>query len=428
MIANLSIDELWVIATAAVCAIACAIPGVFLMLKRASLLGDAISHAILPGLAVAFMVSGSRNPIVMMFGALIAGILTASLSTSLRSLRVIKEDAALGIVFTSFFALGVILISWTARSVDLDPGCVLYGLVEFSAFDTVQIFSLDVPRSFVNLSIMAVINAFLVTVFFKELTIAIFDRQLAATLGLYPRLLNYALMVLVTITTVASFEAVGSILVVSMLITPAATAYLLSTRLSHIIILAVLIGVCSAVGGYAGALSLNTSVAGMMSVIAALFFVAALLLSPTDGVIKNRINALTLRYRIYRDDIMGMLYRWHEVVGRDRRNPLNSSDIGSAFGSSPLVKLALWSLRRKGEIVVSPGGSLHLSERGLVEAAAVIRSHRLWEAYLAKHLGLPEDHLHESSERTEHFIGRALARELQEDLSTSKDPHGRSIP
>ncbi len=428
MITNLAIEELWVIATAAACAIACAIPGVFLMLKRASLLGDAISHAILPGLAVAFMVSGSRNPIVMMFGALIAGLLTASLSTSLRSLRVIKEDAALGIVFTSFFALGVILISWAARSVDLDPGCVLYGLVEFSAFDTVQIFSVDVPRSFVNLSIIALINVLLVTVFFKELTIAIFDCQLASTLGFYPRLLNYALMVLVTITIVASFEAVGSILVVSMLITPAATAYLLSTRLSHIIILAILVGVCSAVGGYAGALSLNTSVAGMMSVVAALFFISALLLSPTDGVIKNRFNALTLRYRIYRDDIMGMLYRWHEVVGRDRRNPLNSTDIVSAFGSAPLVKLALWSLRRRGEIVVSPEGALHLSERGLVEAAAVIRSHRLWEAYLAKHLGLPKDHLHESSERTEHFIGRALARELQEDVSTSKDPHGRSIP
>jgi Mn-dependent DtxR family transcriptional regulator len=123
-----------------------------------------------------------------------------------------------------------------------------------------------------------------------------------------------------------------------------------------------------------------------------------------------------------------MLYRWHEVVGRDRRNPLASTDIVSALGTSPLVRLALLSLRRNGEIVTSNAGALHLSERGMVEAAALVRSHRLWEAYLAKHLGLPKDHLHEPSERTEHFIGRALARELQEDLSTSKDPHGRSIP
>ncbi len=425
---NFSTDELWVIATAAVCAIACAIPGVFLMLKRASLLGDAVSHAILPGLAIAFIVSGSRNPIIMMLGALAAGILTASFSTWLRSIRVIKQDAALGIVFTSFFALGVILISWAARQVDLDPGCVLYGLVEFSPFDTVRIFSLDLPRSFVVLSIIALVNAALVALFFKELTISTFDHQLASTLGFNPRLLDYALMVMVTITAVASFEAVGSILVVSMLITPAAAAYLLSTRLSHIILLAVLIGASSAVGGYAGALSLNTSVAGMMSVVAAVLFVAALLFSPTDGVIKNRMNSLMLRYRIYRDDILGMLYRWHEVVGRDRRNPLASTDIVSALGTSPLVRLALLSLRRNGEIVTSNAGALHLSERGMVEAAALVRSHRLWEAYLAKHLGLPKDHLHEPSERTEHFIGRALARELQEDLSTSKDPHGRSIP
>jgi manganese/zinc/iron transport system permease protein len=305
---------------------------------------------------------------------------------------------------------------------------VLYGLVEFSPFDTVRIFSLDLPRSFVVLSIIALVNAALVALFFKELTISTFDHQLASTLGFNPRLLDYALMVMVTITAVASFEAVGSILVVSMLITPAAAAYLLSTRLSHIILLAVLIGASSAVGGYAGALSLNTSVAGMMSVVAAVLFVAALLFSPTDGVIKNRMNSLMLRYRIYRDDILGMLYRWHEVVGRDRRNPLASTDIVSALGTSPLVRLALLSLRRNGEIVTSNAGALHLSERGMVEAAALVRSHRLWEAYLAKHLGLPKDHLHEPSERTEHFIGRALARELQEDLSTSKDPHGRSIP
>jgi manganese/zinc/iron transport system permease protein len=428
MIGNLSNDELWVIATAGACAIACAIPGVFLMLKRASLLGDAISHSILPGLALAFIASGSRSPVIMMFGALVAGIATAVCSTSLRCLKIIKEDAALGIVFTSFFALGVLLISWAARSVDLDPGCVLYGLVEFAPFDTVRILSFEVPRTFAILSVIALFNATLVTLFFKELMISTFDRQLASTLGFRPRVIDYALMVMVTITAVASFEAVGSILVVSMLITPAATAYLLSSRLCHIMLLSVLVSICSAVGGYAGALSLNTSVAGMMSVIAALCFIAALLLSPTNGVLRARIDSLSLRYRIYRDDILGMLYRWHEVVGRDQRNPLSSADIESALGSFPLVKLALWSLRREGAIITSEKGTLRLSEHGLVDAAALIRSHRLWEAYLAKHLGLPKDHLHEPSERTEHFIGRALARELQDDLSTSKDPHGRSIP
>jgi manganese/zinc/iron transport system permease protein len=425
---NLSTDELWVVATAAVCAIACAIPGVFLMLKRSSLLGDAVSHAILPGIAVAFIVSGSRNPIIMMLGALVAGLMTASLSAYLKTLRIIKEDAALGIVFTSFFALGVILISWAARSVDLDPGCVLYGLVEFSPFDTVKIFQLELPRSFMTLSIIALVNAALVTIFFKELAIATFDPQLASTLGFNPRLLEYALMIVVTITAVASFEAVGSILVVSMLITPAATAFLLSSRLSHILLIAIALGVSSAIGGYAGALALNTSVAGMMSVVGAVLFVVAIVVSPTSGVIKTHYSAALLRYRIHRDDILGMLYRWHEAGGRDRHTPLTSLDIGGALGHSPLVKLALWSLRRDGEIVTSREGALHLSERGLIDAAAVVRSHRLWEAYLAKHLGLPKDHLHELSERTEHFIGRALARELQDDLSTSKDPHGRTIP
>jgi manganese/zinc/iron transport system permease protein len=425
---TLSADEIWVVATAAACAVACTIPGIFLMLQRSSLLGDAISHAILPGLAVGFMLSGSRHPMIMMLSALVAGLLTAICSTALRSLRVIKDDAALGIVFTSFFALGVILISWTARSVDLDPGCVLYGVIEFSSFDTIEILSLDIPRSFVMLSLIALLNGALMALFFKELTLSTFDHQLASMLGFSPHLLRYGLMCVVTVTAVAAFEAVGSILVVSMLITPAATAFLLVNRLRSLAILAILIALTSAVAGYAGALALNTSVAGMMSVMAAVAFVAALLLSPSQGIIRGFLSSARLRYRICCDDILGLLYRWHEAARHTRHTPLARVDILSALGSSSFVKLALWTLHRTGEVVTTAQGALHLSERGLVEAAAVVRSHRLWEAYLAKHLGLPHDHLHESSERTEHFIGRALARELQDELSTTEDPHGKSIP
>lgn len=287
MTVGLSLDEIWVIATAAACAIACTIPGVFLMLQRSSLLGDAISHSILPGLALGFMLSGARNPLAMMLGALTAGLLSTTAVALLTRVRIIKDDAALGITFTSFFALGVILISWSARSVDLDPGCVLYGLVEFSPFDTVSIFSLNIPRSFVILTTIALLNAALVILFFKELTLATFDYQLASALGFKPRLLRYGLMVVTTFTAVASFEAVGSILVVSMLITPAATAFLISKRLVNIILLALAIAVSSALGGYSGALILNTSVAGMMSVIAAILFIVALLAAPNNGIMKR---------------------------------------------------------------------------------------------------------------------------------------------
>lgn len=423
-----SSDEIWVIATAVACAIACAVPGVFLIYTRSALLGDAISHAVLPGLAIAFLLSGSRHPGVMLLGALVTGLLTAACSAGLRNTGLIKADAALGVVFTSFFALGVILLSWGAHQVDLDPGCVLYGLLEFSAFDTVPVLSFEVPRSFLALSAVALVNILAVALFFKELTLTSFDPQLAAALGFSPQRVQYGLLTLVTITAVVAFEAVGSILVVAMLITPAATAILLSRRLALILGLAAACAAAAALLGYILALRYNTSVAGMMSVAAAIFFITAFLLAPGQGVVLSWSQRLELRYTILKEDALGILYRWHEMVGPARHNPLRRADIAAALGGRWLVPLALWDLRRRGEIVVSSGRAVLLTEKGMIEAAAVVRSHRLWEGYLAKHLGLPADHLHQPSARTEHFIGRALAREIQRELETEQDPHGRDIP
>jgi manganese/zinc/iron transport system permease protein len=421
-------EDLWIIATCACCAVACSVPGVFLMLRRSSMLGDAVSHAILPGLAVAFIISGSREPFIMVVGALAAGLLTSFLSSLLHRTTIIKEDSSLGVVFTTFFAVGVILIGMVARQVDLDPGCVLYGLAEFTPFDTIRVGGYYVPRSFVWLSLNLIGNVALVTVFYKELKLSTFDPGLATTLGFNVSAIHYALMTCVTITAVAAFEAVGSILVVSMLITPAAAAYLLSNRLSGVLFLAALLGACSAVFGYGGALYLNTSVAGMMSVTSGAMFVLALLFSPSHGYVRKVLVRGRMQQQIARDDILGMLFRWHEVVGKEERQPLHLSEITAALDRGMLTRFALRSLERSGDVVQLRDGSLRLTERGIVEASALVRSHRLWETYLAKHLGLPIDHLHDASERTEHFIGRALAREIEQEVSAAKDPHGRTIP
>jgi manganese/zinc/iron transport system permease protein len=331
-------------------------------------------------------------------------------------------------VFTTLFSIGVIIIHLVARHVDLDPGCILYGLAEFIPFDTVQIGSLAIPRGFIWLSSLACVNAFLCFTFWKELSLFAFDPLLASTLGFHPRRIHYALLVVVTVTIVLSFEILGSILVVSMLVAPAATAYLMSYRLALIVCIATLAGAASAYIGYLGALAFNTSVAGMMSVTSGALFLVAALFSPTQGLVHTTLSRTRLQYRIVRDDILGMLYRWHEVASQQAAEPLTPVVIRQAIRSPLLVTLAIRSLRRSGEIVFSRDDTIRLSERGLVEARALIRSHRLWEAYLAKHLNLPLDHLHAASERTEHFIGRALTRDLAQDLETAKDPHGKSIP
>ncbi len=425
---NLSADELWVIATCAVCAAACAIPGVFLVLSRSSLLADGISHSALAGVGAAFLLTGSRSPVSMLVGAFVAGLCTAWLSATLSRVRVIKPDAALGVVFTLLFSIGVIIITLVAREVDLDPGCILYGLPEFIPFDTISFMGLEAPRSFVWLSGLLLVNVALSCLFWKELTVSTFDPLLAKTLGFHPTRVHYALLMCVTATIVLSFEALGSILVVSMLVAPAAAAYLLSDRLVSMVMTAIAAGIIAAVAGFAGALALNSSVAGMMSVVAGGLCVLAGLCAPQRGIIPSVCSRRVLQYRIVRDDILGLLFRWHEVASGREVSTLTHREILEAIRHPLMVRLALHSLRRRGEVLLSHDGSLRLSERGLVEARALVRSHRLWEAYLAKHLALPMDHLHAPSERTEHFIGRALAREIAQDVGSSEDPHGKIIP
>ena len=428
MLADLTTDELWVMATCAVCAIACALPGVFLMLSRSSLLADGIAHSSLAGIGVAFLLTHTRNPAIMLLGALAAGLLTAWLTSGLHRKTILKPDASLGIVFTTLFSVGVLSVHAVGRYIDLDPGCVLYGLVELAPFDTVRIFSYEVPRTFLLLAALSCINTFLCILFWKELTITTFDPLLAGTLGFRPQRVHQGLLLVVAITIVLSFEAVGSILVVSMLVAPAASAYLLTNRLSRVTILAPIIGVLAAATGYVGAAILNTSVAGMMSTSAGLIFLVAAIFSPNQGILSTMFLRKRMHYQIVRDDILGILYRWHEVASRGNSKPLTRGSISHALHPSILVSYALWSLRRSGEVVCARDGSLRLSERGLVEARALVRSHRLWEGYLAKHLNLPLDHLHAPSERVEHFIGRALARDIAQELETPQDPHGKSIP
>lgn len=283
-------DDLWTVAIAACCCLACGLLGCFLMLRRMSLLGDAISHAILPGLAAAFFLTGSREPFAMLAGAMVVGVLTAVISTGLNRWGRVPEDASMGVVFTTLFACGVILITLVARDVDLDPGCVLYGLIEFAPFDTVRLFGLELPRSFVWLFTVLTLNVTLVTVFFKELKIVCFDPYLATTMGISATAVHYGLMTAVAATSVASFEAVGSILVVAMLVAPGATAHLLTDNLRRLLWWSAAIAVLSAVLGYALAVRFNTSVAGMIATVGLGLFVLAAIASPRHGVIARQFH------------------------------------------------------------------------------------------------------------------------------------------
>lgn len=270
---------------AVVVAAACALPGVFLVLQRMSMMSDAISHAILPGIVVAFFITGDLSSPWMILGAASAGVLTVALVEMLRKTGLLKEDAAIGIVFPALFSFGVILIAQYAGDIHLDIDAVLLGELAFAPFDRIQFGSFDLgPKALVVMSSILVLNLGFISLFYKELKIITFDQALAGALGFAPTLLHYVLMGLVSITSVGAFDAVGSILVVALMVAPPATAYLWTDGLKRMVLLSVLIGVFSALSGYWLAYYLDASIAGSMATMSGILFLLTLVFAPERGL------------------------------------------------------------------------------------------------------------------------------------------------
>ena len=284
--------DTWIVVVGALTAVACALPGCFLVLRKMSMMGDAISHAVLPGIAVGFLLTGSRSSIAMFVAAALTGVLTAVFTQWVSRFGRVDRGAAMGIVFTTLFAIGLILIVRAADHVDLDPGCVLYGAMELTPLDTRSVGGLEVPRAALSIGAVMLANLLVLTALFKEFRLSSFDASLADTLGFSSRFLHYLLMTLVAVTTVAAFEAVGSIIVIAMLIVPPATALLLTHRLVPLLAIASGVGVLSAILGHLSAITVpvwfgfeSTSTSGMMATAAGALFVVAWLFSPIEGLV-----------------------------------------------------------------------------------------------------------------------------------------------
>ncbi len=271
---------------AVIVAAACAIPGAFLVLRRMSMMSDAISHAILPGIVLAFFVTHDLNSPLLILGAATMGILTVFLVESILRTRLLKEDAAIGLVFPILFSIGVVLIARFAGEVHLDTDAVLLGELAFAPFDRLAIGGVDLgPKALWLMGGVLLLNSVFVAFFYKELKLSTFDAGLAAALGFVPGLLHYVLMTLVSITAVGAFDAVGSILVVALMIGPPAAAYLLTDRLSVMLGLGIGLGAGSAIAGYWLAYLLDASIAGSMATMIGIVFTAILLLAPDKGVV-----------------------------------------------------------------------------------------------------------------------------------------------
>jgi len=276
---------------AIVVAAACALPGVFLVLRRVALLSDAISHSILLGIVLAFFIVEDLASPLLIVAAALTGVFTVFLVEMINRTRLVKEDAAIGLVFPVLFSIGVILISRYAGNVHLDIDSVLLGEIAFAPFNRMVIAGMDVgPKALWVMGGILIINIVLIILFFKEFKLVSFDSGLAAALGFSPTVITYLLMTQVSITAVGAFDAVGSILVVALMIAPPATAYILTDNMTRMIIYSALIGAVGAVSGYWIAHWLDVSIAGSMAGMSGVLFGLAFLLVPKRGLLAQMMR------------------------------------------------------------------------------------------------------------------------------------------
>jgi manganese/zinc/iron transport system permease protein len=424
--AVLSLNAVWIILTGALVAGSCGMLGCYLVLRRQAMLGDAISHALLPGIVLAFLITHSKASIPMFVGAVILGMLTTFLVQAL-SRGGVQGDAAIGVTFTSLFALGVVLVSAFAGQVDLDQECVLYGEIAYTPFDRFIVNGAPwgPPRPVLINGALLLLNLAAVALLYKELKICAFDPEMAAAVGINVAAVHYLLMGLVSVTVVGAFESVGAILVVAMLIVPGATAYLLTERLDRMLLLAVVTGALSSAGGYYLARALDCSIAGAMAAVAGGLFTLAFLFSPSHGFVTKRIAQQRLRRRVAEEDVL--LWGGRRLEAGE---PASFTARELSLGQEWLLPDAAATASRmaRAGLLAPEGDRFSLSAAGHARAMELLRRHRLYESYLGD-LGYPTDHLHGPADRAEHHLSTAMTAAVDAAAQhPTVDPQGRPIP
>lgn len=281
---------LMIMLTGALVGIAATLVGTFLVLRGNSMLSDAISHSIVFGIVIVWLLTRQQSGPVQILGAALTGLFTVFLTELLTSTQKVKSDAAIGIVFPVLFSIGVLLLNLYARDIHIDEHTVLLGEIGFVWLDTFDVAGLHIPQSLVWMGTMAMVNLVFVSLFYKELKLSTFDAALAKALGFAPAAMFYGLLALTSATAVAAFDSVGAVLFIAFVIVPPSAAYLLTDRLWMMLVLGSLISILSSVSGYYIAAALNVSIGGMMAVMTGVFLTLAFLFGPRYGLIAQAVR------------------------------------------------------------------------------------------------------------------------------------------
>lgn len=400
------------IAASSMVGLMCGVLGCFIVLRNMSLVGDALAHAILPGVVIAFILVG-YNTMGFFAGAVVAGLATAAGITWIQQKVKTKNDAAVGIVFTSMFSFGVILISYISKhnGVHLDLKDFLFGS------------SLGVSNTDLMLTALVMVYVLIsVVVFYRYLFASTFQAVVAQTMGISVKLMHYFLMLLLSFAVVASLQTVGVILVVAMLITPAATALLLESRLHWVLVIAGGLGLIAAMLGMVVAVKLDTPPGPAMALVSTFIYLMAVIFSPRKGLVIKARNRHRRQLQTEREDILKQAFRMDQRGGITPEGIREKLDLGRNRWTRHLqhMKRIGWLEDTK---------SLAISDKGMIMALSLVRAHRLWETYLQQQVGLNEDQIHDEAERLEHLLTEEFLDQVDRELGyPTKDPHGSPIP
>lgn len=394
--------------------VTCGVLGCFVVLRNMALIGDALSHAVLPGVVFGFILVGGMSLSAFFIGSVLAGLFAAVAITWIQNNVQTKNDAAIGIVFTAMFSLGVIGISKISEQdgVHLDMKDFLFGNV------------LGVSNNDLYLTLgVGVVVILSIIVFYRYLFATTFQSVIAETMGIKVQWVHYFLMLLLSFAVVAALRTVGVILVVAMLITPASTALLLTNRLPKVLLLSAFVGFLSAVLGLLLSIVYQTTPGPAMAMVATFIYVLAALFAPEKGVVQRAWRKRQERFKVYVEDML------KEAIKLQDNNRLNRPALQDKLGySNVLFKKVFKQLVVKGYFESNPV-DIKFTEQGLRASKKLVRAHRLWERYLVDKLGVSEEHIHQDAEEHEHYLTEDILDEIDAYLDYPEtDPHGSPIP
>ena len=401
--------------------ISSSIVGVFTFLRKRALVGDAVSHAVLPGVCLAFIVQGSKNPFGLLIGAFITGWISLICIDVITSKTRLKEDTAIGIVLTAFFAFGTVLMSYIQNnSISANQG----GLKDFLFGSVTSIREQDI-YVFGGVAVALIITSSLL---FKEFFILSFDEAFTKTIGFPIIFLKLVLTTLTVFAVVVGIQAVGVVLMAAMLITPAAAARFWTDRLRKMLVIAASLSVVSSLGGVYISYENPSPTGPWMVMILSLIALISFLISPKKGIISKLIRQKRFRNQITKENILKAIYQINEKVDL----PDRALSLNEIFDNRPMQRDQIaWGLKKLAQegFLDKKEDKWGFTNEGFLRGQRLTKLHRLWELYLTEKMNIAPDHVHEDADTIEHIITPELEAKLEVILDYPlKDPHDSIIP